>query len=255
MVKKKGKEKKITFNPADYDYFNHLPLEGWIWEFIRRNYQYRKLYSEFIKPVSKREPYYKKPLDHLLREFCMESNRDYEYRYPLDPEQFLIVRNNNPLLKIKKGKRIIDGNVTLGLPNPDIKYTDLKPYKPVILQRDIIATYKLSKDYNEFNYENDNFLFDCADIIYSLIQPTGAQETLLLSIPTISASKLKILKQIERIVKKEVRYKAKLPKKMEGFKRWKFYLMAYDLKESGYPIKDIAKILYPRKSNGSPPRK
>lgn len=43
------KEKQITFNPADYDYMDDMPLDGWIWEFVRRNSGYGQLYFILIK--------------------------------------------------------------------------------------------------------------------------------------------------------------------------------------------------------------
>ena len=42
-------KKKIenNFNPVDYDYMDSMPLEGWIWEFIRRSEKYRGCISEY----------------------------------------------------------------------------------------------------------------------------------------------------------------------------------------------------------------
>jgi hypothetical protein len=41
------KEKNIEFNPADYDYMDSMPLEGWIWEFMRRSDEHKKYWSAY----------------------------------------------------------------------------------------------------------------------------------------------------------------------------------------------------------------
>ncbi len=116
-----GKEKeKVEFNPADYGYLNNnLPLEGWIWEFIRRNPEYRRLYSEI-----KKDPNGCKHPDILLREYGMEANRD--LYIPLPKEKFLTIKEDSPV-KIKT-KHSRSRDITLGVPNPDITYEDFKRY-------------------------------------------------------------------------------------------------------------------------------
>ena len=115
-----GKEKeKVKFNPSDYDYMNNLPLEGWIWEFIRRNPEYRRLYSEI-----KKDPYRCKHPDFLLCEYGMEANRD--YYYPLPEEKFFTIKQDNQV-KIKT-KHTWSRSATLGIPNPDITYEDFERY-------------------------------------------------------------------------------------------------------------------------------
>jgi len=38
MKKEKGtEENQFRFDPSKYDYMDNLPIEGWIWEFIRRS--------------------------------------------------------------------------------------------------------------------------------------------------------------------------------------------------------------------------
>lgn len=45
-MEKPKKNKEVKFNPADYEYMDKLPLEGWIWEFMRRSQAYKNLYSK-----------------------------------------------------------------------------------------------------------------------------------------------------------------------------------------------------------------
>jgi len=41
----KEKEKKPEFNLAGYDYMDDMPMEGWIWEFVRRNKHYQEYWD------------------------------------------------------------------------------------------------------------------------------------------------------------------------------------------------------------------
>lgn len=41
------KEKDLKFNTSDYDYLDDLPIEGWIWEFIRRSKDYKDFYRKW----------------------------------------------------------------------------------------------------------------------------------------------------------------------------------------------------------------
>ena len=266
-------EKDKGFNPSDYDYMNHLPFEGWIWEFIRRNADYRKLYSEFKKPLPERDPYYRKRLDHLLHDFGIEANRGYDGH--LDSEQFLIKKSINPLLKIKKKtrtiklkdgtrkkskSRIIDGNVNLGIPNPDIKYKDFdNKHKPIILTREpqwgIVKAHNFNEHYltkyKQLSYEQaleDNDLgIYCVHTITRTLTPlaTEIEDTLYLGISkkaTLEDIKQEISKIYTKYIKPEFRKRKK---------EWPNYLMTYDLRKKKYTVKKIAKLLYPNEKSAN----
>lgn len=54
MKKEKGtKEKGFTFNPSEYDYLDDLPIQGWIWEFIRRSNEYKGFYQRWEQEIVK----------------------------------------------------------------------------------------------------------------------------------------------------------------------------------------------------------
>jgi hypothetical protein len=49
---KKRQKKEIQFNPADYNYLDDMPLEGWIWEIIRRSEKYMNSFNNFLRSQS-----------------------------------------------------------------------------------------------------------------------------------------------------------------------------------------------------------
>jgi hypothetical protein len=53
VMKKEKKKEEIQFNPADYDYMDDMPLERWMWEFIRRSQDYRDFYEKWRKDSGK----------------------------------------------------------------------------------------------------------------------------------------------------------------------------------------------------------
>ena len=44
---KMKKGKKIEFNPADYNYVDNMPLEGWIREFMRRSEEHKQYWTAY----------------------------------------------------------------------------------------------------------------------------------------------------------------------------------------------------------------
>jgi len=125
-MKKEKKTREIKFNPADYDYMDNMPFEGYIWEFIRRNHEYRKHYrkycSELKKPLHERN--FEISLYSFLHHFGMDVNRN--HYYPLPEEKFLTIKQDNPY-KISR-KHSWSGDVTYGIPNPDITFDDFQRY-------------------------------------------------------------------------------------------------------------------------------
>jgi hypothetical protein len=42
-------EKKVEFKIADYAYMDDMPMNGWLWEFIRRSEAYKNRFNELHK--------------------------------------------------------------------------------------------------------------------------------------------------------------------------------------------------------------
>lgn len=274
MGKERSKE-EINFNPSDYDYLNKIPLEGWMWEFIRRNREYRRLYSEIKKPQSKRDPFYGKHFDFFLRYFGMEATRDVDPSTPLSKEHFLTSQLPGLLKKIKT-KHSRSRRVTEGFPNPDIKYNEFtEQYKPIILKGAIVkalippSIYKAShwgindpyqmpehwinKDKQlshtglDMYHGDENFNYICVYAMTSALEVYEMEDTIYLGISKY-AELPDVKKKLGEIYKKYILHGASI---RERRKEWYIYLIAYDLIEK-YKEKDIANLLYPNEPNNYP---
>lgn len=69
-----------------YKYLRKLNLEGYLWEFIRRNEDYKKLYNEFIKYKEhfRKRNWHELPKYKIFYELKMKL-KGYGLNYPLDP--------------------------------------------------------------------------------------------------------------------------------------------------------------------------
>jgi hypothetical protein len=250
-MKKEKEEEKIKFNPDDYAYMDSMPLEGWTWEFIRRNCDYRKYYTNYCSEL-------KKPLHEriysFLHHFGMDVNRN-NY-YPLPEEKFLTIK----------------GDVAYGIPNPDITFDDfqrhysekrkehlrvheeflkignLKEYlekksifangknpkeyreeleiylkencMPIILKSKIVKARKFNNHYlNRYKqlsnkkdiFKDTDFTSYCVHTLFTLA-PADVEDTLYLGI-SLSAKKDDIIREIARILKYQKKpIKIKSPK-------------------------------------------
>src|SRR5208283_2122985 len=76
------KKKEIGFNPTDYEYMDNMPLEGWIWEVIRRSQEYRTFYEKW--EISIWKPFAEKNSDdHSLFDEYLEK---YSPIFPQEPD-------------------------------------------------------------------------------------------------------------------------------------------------------------------------
>lgn len=259
---KKEKE-KVKFNPADYDYMDSMHLEGWIWEFIRRNRDYRWLYSEIKKEYpSKKYPKINKAFDFLLRDFGMEAVKHRPTMTPLPKEHFLIYQSPG---------------VTDCFPNPYIKYNEFKQYKPVMLKGDIVralippAIYKdtqmrinepykmpqhwinkdkqLSQKGLDLHHGDKNFNYICVHTMTRVLEVFEMEDTIYLGISRY-AELPDVKTELDKIYKN---YVTPVSSVREMRKEWQYYLKAYDLnEEKKYKPKDMAPHLYPKESNEYP---
>lgn len=224
---RKGKE-EFKFNPADYDYMDELPLEGWIWEFIRRNPEYRKLYAdcEKIKPGE-----FKKALDKI-NEIIKKCAVRAIFRLsdqPINSEHFLLI------------------DITLiphffCIPKPHIKYNQFREFKPIIIGITPVISHAV--DISMVDKDGNLPKRVCKDIVNNILPPVDARNTLYVGIAR-TANKDNVREALESIVKYLIKPRdIKIKDEM-----WKDYLFIYDLKEKLDRIykkityKDFTKIL------------
>ncbi len=281
MKKEKGK-KEFKFNPADYDYMDDMPLDGWFWEFIRRNSEYDKIYS-FLERVSLKYP------------DLIEGSPD-----DLDPEALSLpvhtwstlkkLENNIRIKPYIKQKRLLNPehylliditktNNALAIPKSNIKYKDFKQNKPLINISKPLEFVKLDTSIIEQYEESENRYFD---ITFKLEELEDGKDKI--NSRTLKEYK-KFVEEFSKYGDKEVNKKCfkiiqdlsmndmrntlyvgiSTHAKIEDIKKeihkilsknvkseikirsdkWKYYLIVYDLKEK-YPdvsYEDIANIL------------
>tara|TARA_B100000315_G_C14493949_1_gene548980 strand:- start:95 stop:937 length:843 start_codon:yes stop_codon:yes gene_type:complete len=240
MKKLKNKDNEILKYDRDkllekYDYFKNTDLLGFMWEFIRRNEEYKKTYEEcFLHPPGHFFNYDPVPLkrDNLLFDLERTWRRNYPYRkifefgleYPLDPDK----KANDKHFKATPLKSYFKWSIKLLFSSFDDlskeKYFD--ELKWVLLQNDNLGMLI------DIDAPIDKIKFDIERVI-------------------------EIAKEQREHLKKEfsgtpVENEEKEEKKRIMKNEWPDYLIAYDLKESGYKTIKIAQILFPNEDNSYP---
>lgn len=201
-----GKEKKeIKFNPADYDYMDKMPFDGWVWEFIRRSASYNGVRNQYtVKQL-------------------IETTRDLRIYYN-EPVKANIHQNTHFILSYQKRK--------IGIPKPDIKYCDFpSDMKPLI--RGIFPI--RVKTFNELSDTQTS------KQVLSKISPMELlEETLYIGIP-IKAK----LDNVRKYLPVEIKKYLKPEKSRIRDDKWKYYLIVYDLKTKypNITYNDITNVL------------
>lgn len=235
MRKEKG------FNLSDYDYMDSMPLEGWIWEFIRRNKSYWKHFS-----LQKKDATY--PFD------CYGLYGLIPYRFYKYPSKNIDHKNFLLITKQLKGKEISATTCYEYFPNPGKRYCDFGTRKPFIrgLLNVKIHDFRNDSFRPDFDCNNPEYQKYCCTIVTNYLAiEDDPLSTLYLGI-SLKARKEDIIKDIEGILKhykKPLKTKfAKTPKKNENLliknsNIWKSYLIVYDLVSKGSSYKNVSNKL------------
>ena len=239
MTIESSDDKLIKDIKVDYAYLDKLPLEGWVWEFIRRNKGYIALRQEIAADLSSIETPKKKsnfdsiisiirnsPTQQKILALTTDFNilvsfSDFE---PIDADNFLYIE------KI---------NLFANIPNPGVKFNEFHGDKPQILGASCVKAalpeigtvdfVKLSLPEREKR---------CNQMVMFELTPTFYTDTLYLGI-SLSAPKKEIRKQIDNLLKKHIK---DVEIRMHD-KKWKFYLIAYDLVNAkGIAYEDAVEI-------------
>lgn len=228
MGKAQGKEKvEININPAEYDYMDNMPLEGWIWEFIRRKKEYQAAYKEIEKVVlqslknktamqrAEMNTAVTSRLNNELEEMSIRFCEVKDYRHPPDPQYFLNVPANCKIVSI---------------PKPQTKYCDvdlkgfIRNVSPVrVMTFDDIIDGGISKT-NGFVGADD--AMDYGEYLLKALTITNSEDTIYVGIS--KEAKLEDVKYHLLPVLKEYLERAEVRVRDD---KWKYYLIVYDLKQ------------------------
>jgi hypothetical protein len=185
--------------PAQYDYMDTLPLEGWMWEFIRRNGNYKILHEECKKPETK----YKEYLAKLgqLADFALKPNY---FSSNLDKSLFFV-------------------KFAIGIPNPKVSYNMFGDTKPDIIGFTSIIPFKPQEE----DLVDGSFSERHSSYILNAISPSAVSDTLYIGIDTKADINF-IKKELDEKILK--RYLMQQQNTRVRVDKWKYYLIAYDLR-------------------------
>lgn len=235
------KEKEIEFNPADYDYLDKASLEEYVSEFLSRNKSFQSDYKKNID---------KDPEDILLFDYECFKKYKVHIKY-FDYTDFI------KDIRANKTKVLINPTVTAFrlLPGRTIanekiaKELDLKQ-KKIEKAQGIIKSMWYCYDYSLFIDKDGGNVVDILDNLFHVIDDNGEyrfSDTLLLAI-NLNRNKDEILSDLNSLLK--IHKKRKTGN--QRIKKWKYYLIVYDLHDKGldYPeIADKLSWIYPDKKN------
>ena len=166
-----------------YDYLDHIPVDGWMWEFIRRNFEYKSTYAELetLFPdtdISTTETYFSSqdlPLGLVSNpKFVSKKLELLEKKFGVKPNTRVGHISDSYLVKEVKGT-----GYSIGIPNPEKRYCDIDP-KPVIRGSKPVATARFKeKAIQELRHgDMENFYKYCYKTINKISPSLDIQNTL-----------------------------------------------------------------------------
>jgi hypothetical protein len=211
--------KEKEFNRSDYDYLDRLPLEGWIWEFIRRNESYRKHFS-----LQKKDATY--PFD------CYDLYGLIPYRFYTYPAKNIDHKNFLLITRQLKGKEISAITLYEYFPNPEKRYCDFGIHKPLIRGLLNVKIHDLGNDpfRPDIDCNNPEYQKYCCTVVTNYLAiEDDPRSTLYLGISK-NAKREELEERIKTILKQYI--KTKRDKSRIRNKEWGKYLMVYDYKKN-----------------------
>lgn len=223
-----------------YVYLKKANLESFIWEFIRRNKDYKEAYQKY------------------------QSNKKYWNVFIFDLPKKKRVTEPLSWYSITPGRRVPRFKILFNPFGLDYPLNPLKGANDKEVKRRLRGC--LRRVYTPVFYD----FSEDPDITKSLKKEWSEVHKQKITIEVlidITAPIEKIQSEVEKIIKeKRERIEAEntVPEyygenfvtkknfKKRVRKEWIKYLIAYDLKEQGYKIRNIAKLLYPEEDDGYP---
>lgn len=215
---------------AKYDYLDNLDAPGWIWEFVRRNTEYRNIYADLEEllpnaELSTDEPYLT-PQDIPLK---LISNPKIVSKKLELMERMFGVKPNTRVGRTSEGylvKEVKGTGAFIGIPNPDMRHCDLSP-EPVIRGAKPVASARFKdKAINELRHGNiEEFYRYCFKTINKISPSLDIENTMYIGI-SLNAKKDDVKEYLDKLVDK---YVVPLKVKIRP-EKWKFYLITYDLR-------------------------
>lgn len=265
--------------PDTYDYLDSMPLEGWIWEFVRRSEHYRERYANLKKGVeagvsgerllSMVNNFVNEARTEgiiLFSEGMKRSHKNSEDCYlsvPLPMERYFDSQSFNML-----NEEVLEPNAYI--PNPDKRFVDFKirtfllqgtPFDGTIVSHSRHGLIRTSLVPHPVGREPDFKIYaSLSKLLLDQASPKsevskielkdGKADVTLSEKPDpevmyIAVSRKAKYTDIQKYLLSEVKAYLKPPDKKLRVDKWKYYLMVYDLRiryGESMVNKDIANI-------------
>jgi len=225
----------------DYHYLDSedMTLEQWMWEFIRRNPGYIALYKEI------KEDFNKTDLLHNVTDFqdLLDNIHD-----SIITKKLLMTETNFDVTSyLLEGKKDDSDNfisienldLFIGVPNPRKKSSDFSEHTPIIKGATSVTSYVFHPETVVTGpYHGSQFEKYCYELVMKRLPPNTPSDTLYIGI-SLNGNRDDIKRQVNKIINEKI-------KPANGRIRddkWKYYLMAHDLKTQGMSYDKIARVL------------
>lgn len=236
-----------------YDYLDQYSYEDgdvypWIWEFVRRNSEYRALFEQLSRLLPHAPLHLTGPVYGDSDTFLGSGDERTQQIITAMGEKFGIKpnarvtadRDGNYLKATIPYAGTISEVYTVGFPNPAVRYCDFTS-KPVIQGGKPIASAVFNERAASLRERNpDRFNRYCAKVIEKISPSRDIRNTIYIGISR-HARKEFLREKLEEILDSLQKPGARLRKEL-----WKYYLAVYDLRTSASPqmkFKDISDIL------------
>jgi len=248
-------EKRANEIEKSYKYLDGLKRDGYIWEFARRTKIYKKTYERFTELSKTPQPEY----DHIAK--CLEAARATK----IDPIIGVKPPKSNQLATVKF-IHYLDDEKTIpsplhsyySLPDYHINYRGFTSIPDIGHPVEIVGRHRyrillgFPEKIDALKYRRNHpevelpYLFDSRyskplkpyHFLSTFLSPGDEAENTIF----VGISKKARIDDRERMIKEITPYLSKeKPRKTE--KKWKFYLITYDLKQDGCNFPKISNIL------------
>jgi hypothetical protein len=265
-MEKEEEKREVHFNPADYYYMDKMPLEGWMWEFIRRNPEYMAIYNRFeqlprsisfsrhewalasqwLDKKSRGERPEMEGYSEDLLGKCEAIQCILDWKKTLERDFFL--RMAEDFIETSWEPELIstvkvNDDQFYGMQIPNRRYID---FSSAFGKPSIIGATSVAFLLGEHVEQRDSLLgergFDWRyDALIEALTLARPSDTLYVGI-SLAANKKEVVREIRKLCdkygrKEEVRRRPA---------KWKHYLMVYDLFVEGHDYADIGQELYLR---------
>lgn len=225
-----------------YAYMDKMPLEGWAWEFIRRNASYKTLYDEIkrdfnsmksLKGITDFNSVLNKIEKHPVNDKLSRMRNEFHIRVGVDSFNIRTGFYQKTPKEVDNFLAAEELSIFIAVPNPDKAYNEFRYRKPSILGATSVKSLALDfdmqhlfqGDIDKVQKEPTMELYQyCHKTLLKDLPPVDASDTLYFGV-SLHGKLHDIMQQIHDVLDNYFDYS----KTRNIDKKWKYYLIVYDL--------------------------